>query len=145
MKPKLVPFMIILVTALCAAQLFLLSTPNSVTALPPRPTPTAVPSLNSQIPGAQIMLHVENIVSQNIWTIVQWQDAHNDWHDVAGWQGTLDSNNSKTWWVGEEDLDTGPFRWLVVEDNQILGISDSFYLPLHPYDTLIINTSLNMP
>ena len=138
MKLKLVPFLMILLTAVCAAQLFLLSTPSPVTALPPRPTATAVPTPALQVPGAQIVLQFEGDINNNVWTIVQWQDAQSDWHDVTGWQGTLDTNNTKTWWVGEEELGTGPFCWLVVDENEVVRTSDPFNLPALPFETLTI-------
>lgn len=98
----------------------------TVRALPPRPTPA--PAEATPPRGAEIELHVEGII-EGIWTIVQWEDAMGNWHDVGGWQGTLDEGNIKTWWVGETDLGTGPFRWLVTQEGNVLGISDAFYLP----------------
>ena len=89
------------------------------------------------------MLQIESDASNEVWTIVQWQDAQGDWHDVTGWQGTLDANNTKTWWVGEKDFGTGPFRWLVVEENEIVGTSDPFNLPALPFETLTIMISQN--
>ena len=143
MKPKLVPLLILLLTAVFVAQLFLFSTPGPVAALPPRPTATAVPASASQVSGAQIVLQIESDINNEVWTIVQWQDAQGDWHDVTGWQGTLDANNTKTWWVGEKDFGTGPFRWLVVEENEIVGTSDPFNLPALPFETLTIMISQN--
>ena len=36
------------------------------------------------------------------WTVVQWQDAWGDWHDVEGWRGALDevvsAEGRKIWW-----------------------------------------------
>lgn len=143
MKLKLAPFLIFLLTAVCAAQLFLLSTPGPVTALPPRPTATAVPAPKPQIPGAQIALQLEGEVPNGIWTVVQWQDAQDSWHDVTGWQGTPDENHTVVWWVGAENLGTGPFRWLILQDDEILGTSESFNLPLYPYT--ISTITMNVP
>lgn len=140
MKLKVVPFLIVLVTAVLTAQLFLLSTPAAVTALPPRPTATAVPV--PQTPGAQISLHVVGEIAAEIaadnWTIVQWQDADEQWHDVTGWQGELEPDGSKTWWVGTELLGRGPFRWQLLVDGRVIGQSEAFALPERPYDTLQI-------
>jgi hypothetical protein len=75
---------------------------------------------------------------QGLWTVVQWQDSQERWHDVAGWQGTLErlisgeqGTGIKTWWVGESDLGTGPFQWLVYRERNgpLLARSEPFYLP----------------
>jgi hypothetical protein len=77
---------------------------------------------------------------QDLWTVVQWQDAWGDWHDVEGWQGSLDQVivvengqvvGKKTWWVARHDLGTGPFRWLIYQgkESRLLGASEPFYLP----------------
>ena len=65
------------------------------------------------------------------WTGVQWQDAAGGWHDVDGWQGGLDDNSTKTWWVAPRDFGTGPFRWVVYRGRcgAIAGASSSFKLP----------------
>ncbi|MCA9917898.1 MAG: hypothetical protein KC445_08105 [Anaerolineales bacterium] len=136
MKVKLLPFLTLVFTAVFTAQLFLLSTPAPVTALPPRPTPTAVPA--PPLPGAQIRLQLAGEMSANNWTIVQWQDAAGSWHDVSGWQGELEADGSKTWWVGQELLGSGPFRWLVLLDGTAVAHSDVFELPTQPGTTLPI-------
>lgn len=135
MKLKLVPFLIVLLTAVFMAQLILLSQPAQVTALPPRPTPTAVAP---QALGAKISLHVTGDIAPNNWTKIQWQDADAKWHDVTGWQGELEADGTKTWWVGEELLGSGPFRWLILEDGDITALSDTFYMPTTLNETLII-------
>ena len=72
---------------------------------------------------------------QDLWTVVQWRDDRGYWHNVEGWQGTLDEVQDgvgeKVWWVAEADLGKGPFRWLVYQerDGRLLVASDSFYLP----------------
>jgi hypothetical protein len=73
---------------------------------------------------------------QELWTVVQWQDPYTEvWHDVEGWQGTLDGVTDglgkKTWWVASRDLDTGPFRWRVYrsEGGTLLATSEPFNLP----------------
>ncbi len=65
-----------------------------------------------------------------LWTIVPWQDALGGWHDVQGWQGTLDGYQ-KLWWVAEDDFGTGPFRWALYQGKggALLAVSESFYLP----------------
>ena len=72
---------------------------------------------------------------QALWTVVQWQDRAGEWHDVVGWQGSLDEANSagckKVWWVAREDLDQGPFRWVIYwyRGGESLAQSESFDLP----------------
>ena len=72
---------------------------------------------------------------QEVWAVVQWQDAWGDWHDVEGWRGTLDeivgAEGRKTWWVYRQDLGKGPFRWLVYDraGGKLLAASQSFNLP----------------
>jgi len=48
-----------------------------------------------------------------------------------GWQGTLDAGHRKQWWVADKDLGTGPFRWVVYQDQAAppLAASEPFYLP----------------
>jgi hypothetical protein len=78
-----------------------------------------------------------------VWTVIQWQDAWGNWHDVEGWRGTLDGVSItesggdedvvglKTWWVAESDLGKGPFRWVIYqnEGGQLIGTSEPFQLP----------------
>lgn len=141
MKVKLIPFLMLVLTAVLTAQLFLLSTPAPVTALPPRPTATAVPP--PVVPGVNLHLHVDGAVPTNNWTIVQWQDAAGQWHTVAGWQGELEADGTKTWWAGEELLGSGPFRWLVLADDVIIGQSSAFVLPTQPGSALQILIALD--
>ena len=106
---------------------------------PPVPdTPTPMPKPPAPAPsGANIALYVESpYAPTKAWTIVQWQDALGGWHDVEGWQGTLEKRAlyegyEKVWWVAEKDWSTGPFRWVVYESQggATLVVSESFYLP----------------
>lgn len=97
------------------------------TPTPAAPAPTARPARPS---GAHIVLYVQSAPAE-LWTIVQWQDALGGWHDVEGWQGTLDDGHQKLWWVAEKDFDTGPFRWALYKSQggALLAVSESFYLP----------------
>jgi len=108
-------------------------------ALPPRPSPPLPPlpdrpqgstSDEQATPprGATIELIVES-GSPALWTIVQWQDGLGGWHNVEGWQGTLDDGTHKVWWVDAADLGKGPFRWLVELDDGMLAVSEPFDLP----------------
>jgi len=101
--------------------------------LPPRPTPATPTPTPAPLPrvrdGGLIQLVVPSAQS-GLWTLVQWQDARGGWHDVTGWQGTLDGD-SQMWWVAEADLGKGPFRWRVYrgKGGALLGQSTPFDLP----------------
>ncbi len=139
-------------SVIICALLVLVSLPSpartALADLPPRFTPTpapppAQPAPQSALAGAQIQLRAQfsqdwpatGIPWQELWTVVQWQDEWGYWHDVAGWQGTLDEAQdgvgTKTWWVAKEGFSTGPFRWVVYESagGAVVATSESFYLP----------------
>ena len=113
--------------------------------LPPRPTPvtpTSTPAPKPRKPaGAWIELQVRlpasdpSLTWQQLWTTVQWQDLNGGWHDVEGWRGTPDSMVNgvgiKVWWVAQNDLGTGPFRWVVHrgQGGEYLAEGDPFNLP----------------
>jgi len=79
---------------------------------------------------------------------VQWQDDKGYWHDVAGWQSTLDEvqdgEGKKTWWLDEGLLGKGPFRWAVYrsQDGWLLATSGPFDLPARTGATATIEMSL---
>jgi hypothetical protein len=109
-------------------------TRSSVQALPPRPTPVLTPTPTAlPLPytrqGGLIELRVQPAQS-NVWTIIQWQDARGQWHDVDGWQGAL-NGDSQVWWVAPADLGKGPFRWQVYQSrgDKLLAESKPFSLP----------------
>ena len=113
--------------------------------LPPRTTPTPAPAEPPapSAPGSWIELRVQfpstwpwNTRPWNqVWTVVQWQDATGNWYTVEGWQGALDemvkTEGVKAWWVGQSDWGKGPFRWLVYErwGGRLLTQSAPFKLP----------------
>lgn len=107
--------------------------------LPPRPTPEPV---KSKQPGAYIELQLSGatVGSEGVWTIVQWVDEFGEWHDVSGWQGTVELDGSQTWWVAPDDLGKGPFRWQVYasENGDLLATSDEFMLPEERRYVLIV-------
>jgi hypothetical protein len=85
--------------------------------------------------------------------MVQWQDPQGKWHDVEGWQGTLDEvqvgqdgtvTGYKTWWLGEENMGKGPFRWQVYrgKGSKLLATSEPFDLPNINKATLEIKVAL---
>lgn len=106
--------------------------------LPPRATPTPVSAASAARSdddkddkpiGAYLGLNMPG-APDGVWTVVQWQDSTDGWHDVEGWRGTLD-RGQKIWWVAQRDFGTGPFRWVIYEGEggRLLATSESFYLP----------------
>lgn len=116
--------------------------------LVPNPTPN-VPLEASEIiypsmSGAFIELSADPL-RPLLWTAVQWQDDAGEWRDVEGWQGTFDSASDKVaWYVGENHLGEGPFRWLVYEIRwgDLIAMSDPFFLPSQNGEVLQIDLSL---
>lgn len=109
-------------------------TPFSATATPTPPSPTATPfeykQAVSEATGAFIELRVQPPLS-GLWTAVQWRDASGIWYTIEGWQGALESDGTKTWWLPGTLFGYGPFRWVVYDEpgGDIISISESFYLP----------------
>lgn len=103
----------------------------------PLPTPTPLgtpppPTLGEgfeQPVGGTIILHVPN-APDGVWTAVQWQDAFGDWHTVEGWQSHL-RDEFIGWWVAPEDFNSGPFRWVLYDEEggSMINTSESFMLP----------------
>ena len=120
-------------------------------ALPPRPPTPGAPSGTGSDDddsgggpiGAYIELHTHP-VTPGVWSLVQWQDSDDHWHNVDGWQGDLDSTGTRRWWVDARDFGTGPFRWLVLQrpNDQPLATSASFHLPQGANEILRIEVSL---
>jgi hypothetical protein len=102
--------------------------------LPPRETPVPTRSSDgdrhNSLGGAHIVLRVPS-APPDVWTVIQWQDNAGGWHDVDGWQGTLDAGNQKMWWLAPDLFGKGPFRWLVYQGDRarLLATSAPFYLP----------------
>jgi hypothetical protein len=144
--------------------------PAAQAALPPRPTPqattTALATAREEAKahpqaGAQIKLQVQFPANwpwasahwQDLWTVVQWQDALGNWHTVEGWQGEMDGvaidaagmvSGHKTWWVAQKDFGTGPFRWVVTggTGSAPLAASGPFDLPSVNRATVTVALSL---
>jgi hypothetical protein len=120
----------------------------------PRPTPTATPTatnipspatktpLESKPQVATLLLRVHP-AQDGLWSVVQWQDASGNWHDVEGWRGTV-VNGKTIWWVEQKDFDKGPYRWVVYQGNSNAPIATSqpFQLPDLPQAWLEISVSL---
>lgn len=111
--------------------------------LPPRPEPPGRASeagsdsdAGNPI-GGYIALKM-SAASPEIWTMVQWQDQAGMWHDIEGWQGTLDDGRQKVWWIDPADFGKGPFRWVVYQgqNGKLLANSSSFNLPGTAYETV---------
>lgn len=114
---------------------------------PPLPSPTLEPAFQAPTGGLiELRVHFPDDWPwdqghwQDLWTVVQWQDRLGDWHIVEGWRGELDRIaivqegavvGYKAWWVAHDDLDKGPFRWLVYRSDggDLLASSPPFYLP----------------
>lgn len=133
-------FVLVSVGLLLGSTLAVASESGDLPIRPPTATPVPI------IAGGRITLSVQATqpMHNTLWTVVQWQDANQDWHDVEGWQGTLDENGQVIWWVAAKDLETGPFRWLVYEstDKQVsLVTSESFNLP-HNKQTIVVDVTL---
>jgi hypothetical protein len=114
---------------------------------PPSGQPSSPQDKSNPAKGAQVTLEVQfdedwpekGIQWQELWTVVQWQDQWGTWHDVDGWQGTLDKvylkdgkvMGVKMWWLYESLLGAGPFRWAVFagRTGKVMAKTDPFYLP----------------
>jgi len=127
----------------------------------PTPKPPAGPAAKTAPAGGAIELSLrfpqtwpwDEAHWQQAWTVVQWQDLDGDWHEVEGWRGTLDSITvdeggaavgRKAWWVAEDDLGTGPFRWLIYRDEggRSLAASEPFHLPSFNKETVTVELTL---
>ena len=74
------------------------------------------------------------------WSVVQWQGKDGVWHDVDGWQGTIE-NGVKQWRVAPRHYGHGPFRWVVWnrDRSEVVGVSEPFTLPDTETTPLIVN------
>jgi hypothetical protein len=114
--------------------------------LPPRATPTRTPRADDddrdEKPiGAYIEVRGQG-VPDGVWAVVQWQDSAGGWHDVEGWQDTL--NKGQMWWVAQRDFGKGPFRWAIYQGQggELLATSESFYLPGSANELVRVEVSL---
>ena len=116
-------------------------------ALPPRPTTQPSSPTPKPPAGAYIVLRVPS-ASEGLWTVVQWQDAFGDWHDVEGWRGSLPELHPdwgrQIWWLASEHFATGPFLWLVYDgpDGELLATSEPFYMPQAGGEVVRVEVSL---
>lgn len=104
--------------------------------LPPRPTltPTATPPTPTPQPTTRRQKARIQLVAPaytGAWSVVQWQGADGTWHDVEGWQGTIDEGR-KRWVVLPKDYGPGsPYRWVILAEKSgpVLAVSEEFDLP----------------
>ena len=95
--------------------------------------------------GAYIELRVQPGLGE-VWTVVQWQDSLGRWQDVDGWRGQVGPGQAVNWWVAPKDLSTGPFRWLVYQDQgrrAVVWASELFYLPKQG-ETLVVTAAVGV-
>ncbi|MBE2222581.1 MAG: hypothetical protein IAF02_13625 [Anaerolineae bacterium] len=94
----------------------------------------------------------DQMMWQDLWLEVEWTDGK-EWFKVDGWKGNLDSIDQedgvwvgyKAWWVAEHDLGSGPFRWLVYdqEGGNLLVTSEEFTLPAERGQSTVVDVALN--
>ncbi len=104
---------------------------------PPQTSLELIPSI--QMPGGYFGVQVSS-AKKGYWTVVQWQDPEGNWHNSDAWQGELDGNKQKLWWVAESDFGRGPFRWVIYESHEGVELvrSSPFYLPGGPSEAIMI-------
>jgi hypothetical protein len=88
-----------------------------------------------------------------VWSWIQWQDSLGQWHNVDGWQGTLEDIQSyngiymafKTWRLFDGLYGQGPFRWVVSDSymGTTVAISEPFYLPAQSGQVLCVDVLLD--
>jgi hypothetical protein len=122
----------------------------------PRPTPPPVPKLHPSPSGGFIDLQApfdpdwpwDDVHWQELWTVVQLRDDRGGWQNVDGWQGTFDEivniRGRKVWWVAEEHLGLGQFRWVVYlsQGGRLIATSEPFHLPDSTGETVIVDVLL---
>jgi hypothetical protein len=120
--------------------------PKAGPTLPPR-QPPAVPApgggdQDSAEPGAYIELHTSPALP-GWWSWVEWQNSSGNWEKVDGWEGTLDGQGARRWFVAKKDFGNGPFRWIVSRGpgGTAAGTSAPFDLPTVAYQTVDVTIS----
>ncbi|MDJ0754874.1 MAG: hypothetical protein QNJ45_15235 [Ardenticatenaceae bacterium] len=119
-----------LIIGLLLSSFLLLGFASSEGDLPPRPTPITKTVISpSSSKGGFIELNL-GAAGAGRDTIVQWQNAQGEWFDVETWFGQTEPDGSKMWWVAPEDFDTGPFRWVLLNDEgEAVSSSEPFEMP----------------
>lgn len=83
--------------------------------------------------GSMIVL-LSDSADGDDWVVVEWLAGDGNWYQVDGWRGHI-NNGQLIWWVAQENLGQGPFRWVVYDDESeavMLKTSDGFNLPENP-------------
>ncbi|MEM7800412.1 MAG: hypothetical protein AAF633_14550 [Chloroflexota bacterium] len=113
--------------------------------IPERPdgVPTEVPPVVEEVlpgvvedenneDGAIIVLDASSQPTDELWTQMEWYaPGTGEWHVVEGWAGQF-TDGKVQWWVGEDELGNGPFRWVVYTqkvDGEMIKMSEEFNLP----------------
>lgn len=111
--------------------------------LPDRPGLPARPKQIEQRRGGHIRLKITP--EADVWTEVEWLDGAGEWHLVDGWRGFSSTKGEIQWFVTENDLGKGPFRWQIYlfEDGDFFGSSEPFFLPAKVGDVTI--TQVDIP
>ena len=116
--------------------------------LPGRPTPSPEPESPEEEaehhPCAHVQLRISVPDALGLWTMVQWQDGEDAWHDVEGWQGPL-VDGEIAWWLSAPLFGAGPFRWVITQSpgGPVVGVSQSFWLPEKDGAGLIIEMDMD--
>jgi hypothetical protein len=120
-------------------------TPFSATATPsPTPTPVEYKRSAPESTGAFIRLAVQPPMP-GLWTALQWQDAPGAWYLIEGWQGPLERDGTRSWWVPGTLFGYGPFRWVIYDKpgGEVIGVSAPFYLPRIANRVIQVNAALS--
>jgi hypothetical protein len=112
--------------------------------LPPRPTRTPVMKKETptpETPAGTLVLNTDPL-QDGLWSVVQWQGATGNWHDVEGWRGAVQQGRT-IWWVEQGHWGKTPYRWVVFqqEGGTLLATSDTFSLP-GSGETLVVKVEL---
>lgn len=109
--------------------------------LPPRPSPIQDGETDGKSAAIQLW---PTPIFPKLWTVVQWVDGQEKWHDVDGWRGTLNHPAYVSWRVLQSEFGKGPFRWVVYdeENGNVIAISELFHLPINNGEILKIKVAL---
>ena len=108
--------------------------------LPPRPLlPPAEDDDEPARPVVAPLILSTDPNRNDLWSVVQWQDAQGGWQDVTGWRGTVVKGRT-TWWVEEKDFNKGPFRWVIQagEGGEVIATSAEFRMPREVRKALVV-------
>lgn len=131
---------------------------------PPRPTlaPPDVEPIVDSVSGSKLSLQVQYSEDwpfdekhwQDVYVTVRWVDNFGNWHPVEGWESQVDEIEQKDgawvarkeWWVGTEQLGSGPYRYFVYEseDGALLYESESFMFPERNGETMAIKNLIEI-